>query len=92
MQGTGSIAEASLPDVLREVEGEKAEEEAGYFEPQDSAEATEGTQKAAKSATGCTSDFVGFRNISGWGNESGSPLSRACRHRAACESPANGIR
>ena len=52
------VAEMRPPKILREIESEEAEEEAGYFQPENASDARERTQKASNAATGCTGNLV----------------------------------
>lgn len=69
------IAQVRPPKILREVEREQPEEEARHFQPENTSNAREGTQKASDAAAGCTSNlvclFLRFPNIARAGDEAG---------------------
>jgi hypothetical protein len=57
---SGCVTEAGSPQVLGEIDGEEAEEEAGDLEPENAADACEGTQETANAAASCAGEFVGL--------------------------------
>jgi hypothetical protein len=57
----GDPAQPGAKDVLCKVEPKEAEEKAGHFKPQDSANATKGAQKASHAPAGGTRQLVRIR-------------------------------
>jgi hypothetical protein len=52
------VAEAIAPKIHRKIETEQPEEEPSHFQPQNAADASKRTQKAADAASGCPAQLV----------------------------------